>query len=265
MNLLGWSNQDDIKKNYYNICDAITSNEQLFNVFKTIPQYTTILEHVDYNLGKEYVDIVLNDYSDELLKKILDNLENIKQNDIHGSPLKYNYPVLGLISPTTVRYIKVLLDILSLKCDLNDKKVVEIGGGYGGQALILSKFFNFKSYTILDLESVNKLQNKYLTVNGVKNSNAATVESIQNEDWDFVISNYAFSELNKSFQDLYLNKVIKLSKFGYFQINPDASECYNAQELRAIFSEFDKPNFLPDNPMNRRYPNNFIFSFGSFK
>ena len=59
-----------------------------------------------------------------------------------------------------------------------------------------------------------------------------------------------------------MNKIIKNSKTGFFQINPDANECYNGNELRKIFSEFKNPKFLLDAPMHKRYPNNFIFAYG---
>lgn len=260
--LQGWSNLDPVKLNYYEICKLIAEHDILFNTFKTNQTYTHILEHVDYDLGKEYLDIILNyPLQAELLGKIIKNVELIKSNDLYGGPIKFNYPIFGDVSPTTLRYTKVLMDILSQGFNLENKDVVEIGGGYGGQCLILSKFFKFKSYTILDLETANLLQKKYLSKHGV-DVITTTLDKVELKEYDFVMSNYAFSELKKKTQDEYLEKIIKNSKSGYFQINPDASECYQKNELVDIFSSANKARFLEDRPMNLRYPNNFIFMFG---
>lgn len=260
--LLGWSNPDATKNTYFDVCNQIVSNENMFASFKRNKAYTRILEHVDYNLGLEYANIILNNYDKSILDLVLSKLDEIKKNDAHGSPEVFSYDVFGVISPTTLRYIKVLMDILSRGLNLDGKSVAEIGGGYGGQCLVLSQFFDFESYTIFDLKPVTKLQKKYLNVNNV-DIHVKTIDTVDvPESYDFVISNYAFAELNKKFQDLYLDLVIRESNGGYFQINPDASECYKRDELMRIFSVFRNADFFDDAPMNRRYPNNFTFVFG---
>lgn len=261
INLNGWSNLDPIKIDYFEVCKLIAENDVLFNSFKTNQAYTQILEHVDYNLGNEYLDIITKSYPTVLLTKIIGNIDLIKSNDLYGNPIKYNYPLFGDISPTTLRYTKVLMDIMMQGFNLDGKHVIEIGGGYGGQCLILSKFFNIKSYTILDLETANLLQKKYLSKHNI-NIIATTLDKIDSIECDFVMSNYAFSELRKTTQDEYLNKIIKNSVSGYFQINPDASECYQKQELIDIFYSINRGIFFEDRPMNNRYPNNFTYVFG---
>ena len=146
-NLLGWSDTDQTKRDYFEVCEEICSDENLFSNFKQNPKYTPILEHVDYDLGWKYFNIICSDYGNDLLKKIMDLIPVFKRNDLYGNPLKYNYPIFGDISPTTLRYIKTLMDIISRGVDLNGKDVVEIGGGYGGQALILYSYFLFYGVT----------------------------------------------------------------------------------------------------------------------
>ena len=264
-NLLGWSDTDQIKRDYFEVCEEIISDENLFSNFKQNPKYTPILEHVDYDLGWKYFNIICSDYGNDLLKKIMDLIPVFKRNDLYGNPLKYNYPIFGDISPTTLRYIKTLMDIISRGVDLNGKDVVEIGGGYGGQALILYSYFpDIKSYTILDLESAAKLQTKYMALHSVSNFVATSLDQYQEKPFDFVMSNYAFSELKKQMQDQYLEEVIKYAASGYFQINPDASQCYNGRELLDVLMKNQVCwTVAPDKPMNEWYPNNFIFSFSA--
>jgi len=261
-NLLGWSNLDQIKINYFNECERIASDDMAFSSFKINKNYIPILEHVSYDLGMYYLNLICQKYKPDTFQLIMKHLDDFKSNDKIGSPLIYEYPLVGTISPTTLRYIKTLMDIVE-KFDINGANIVEIGGGYGGQCLILSKIFNFKTYTILDLESVNKLQKRYLHHHNLLNTTATTIESAYDIDFDFVISNYAFSELNKRMQDDYL-RIIKKCSSGYFQINPDASECYNREELINIFKrDLMNVEISPDEPMNNFYPNNFICTFSN--
>jgi len=45
---------------------------------------------------------------------------------------------------------------------LDDAKIVEIGGGYGGQCKIIYDCFEPISYLMIDLGELLKLQEKYL-------------------------------------------------------------------------------------------------------
>ena len=69
-------------------------------------------------------------------------------NDKYGSPKLYDYG-FGLVSPSSLRYILHAHLILSHIKSIQDKDsidIVEIGGGYGGQYIILQSLF--KKYNI---------------------------------------------------------------------------------------------------------------------
>jgi len=102
-------------------------------------------------------------------------LELILLNDRYGDPHKTNIHGSIYASPLTLRYIYHGLLIIKYIKD-NDIKFlsfVEIGGGYGGLALITSNLCTFfgieyNKYYILDLKNVSNFQNKYLELNGMK-------------------------------------------------------------------------------------------------
>ena len=81
-------------------------------------------------------------------------------------------------------------------------KVIEIGPGYGGQSIILEEFFNIDHYSFIDLPQVNKLIKTFVNANSVKFTHNTGVleDNFTNEKFDLVISNYAFSELNRNLQ-----------------------------------------------------------------
>jgi hypothetical protein len=222
---------------YKNVCINAANDDECFRTFKSNPVYNGILEHVSNDQGRLYLDYIKNN-SPELLE----NIGDFKENDKHGGTVKSNYPEIGDISPSTLRYIKVLSDIKNIFGDITGKKIIEIGAGYGGQCLILNKMFNISEYSIVDLDEASHLSNKYLNINGItpriiKISDVANID----EDFDIVISNYAYSELDKNLQDLYYDRIIKRSKNGYLTYNFISNLCnidsYNKEEVFNKFSD----------------------------
>ena len=90
---------------YPQICIKSSNDYRSFNSFRRNPIYTQILEHVSRAQGKEYLQLISND------SDVLSMIKNFKKNDDYGNPRMYEYPDIGMISPTTLRYIKVLVDL----------------------------------------------------------------------------------------------------------------------------------------------------------
>jgi hypothetical protein len=142
---------------YKKICSLAYCNENMFNTFKSNPSYNGILEHVSKENGQLYLDNLDFNFPD-----YINHIDTFKRNDIYGGTTLSNYDKIGDISPTTIRYMKVLSDLKNIFGDLNGKKIIEIGVGYGGQCLILSNFFNLKEYGLVDLDEALLLSKKYL-------------------------------------------------------------------------------------------------------
>lgn len=193
-----------------------TSNYAAFSNFKSNPLYKDILEHVTYDQGIRYIFLIQRD-SPQLLKQ----LDFFKKNDLLGAPECFEYPEIGLISPTTLRYIKVASDLLKYFGQSIGQSVVEIGVGYGGQALILDQVFDIQKYELLDLPPVLELASKYLESHILKSSYVTSTlnQKAGDQNYDAVISNYAFSELPESLQLMYIKKIILKSKRGYLTMN----------------------------------------------
>lgn len=200
---------------YPQFCLDASSNDTIFSSFKRAAAYTLVLEHVTCEQGHEYLNHIL-EQSPEFQKKF----DLFRENDRLGSPHIYPYGQAGSFSPTTLRYINVASEITKLFGSLDNLHIVEIGAGYGGQCFTLSKLYNFASYTIIDLPGPLALAQKYLKTLGVKNVIFRTPDMISNDQsYDFVISNYAFSECTVKVQEEYLDKVLRQSKRGYLTCN----------------------------------------------
>lgn len=223
---------------YLSSCKRAATDDNFFSVFKRDPGYRHVLEHVPFEEGQKYLDAIKIDYADRL--------DEIKENDSLGSPLVFEYPNVGVISPTTLRYIKNTSDIVT-KFGTDIKSIVEIGGGYGGLCKVLSSFINFESYLIIDLEEPNLLSRKYLSHFNLPTLSHRSEEiySIE-ENFDLLISNYAFSECEREVQMEYLEKFVKKSDRFYMMYNDFGPTNIHHKELIELLSNDYDIEFYAD-------------------
>lgn len=216
---------------YKNICLEASNNDTVFNTFKSHPEYVGILEHVSYESGLEYLNHITTKNNIPLDQKIIDILKSIDQ---YGNPTRHNYKIVGNISPTMLRYLSVAGDIQRLYGNLNNKTIVEIGAGYGGQSMLITSVYEVKQYIIVDLPEVIALIQKFLQKNNVNLSKYKfyTLDNLPAIQSDLLISNYAFSECYKSIQDIYIEKLVNNSKNFYMMVNFISDDLvYNKEEL----------------------------------
>ena len=231
-----------------------------FSSFKKNLDYQAILEHVSKEQGERYLEIIKKD-SPSLLMEI----ELFKDNDLVGDPAVFEYPDIGAISPTTLRYVKVASDLMKLFGNQIGERIVEIGAGYGGQALINDRIFKIKEYELLDLPPVLNLVSKYLDSHILNCAyKISTLNQKTGDDkYDLIISNYAFSELPSQLQIKYIEKVISKCKKGYLTMNSGLSRAGRSTNKLTIEQLRDQlPTFemLPEDPITS--PDNYIIIWG---
>lgn len=247
---------------YRTICQLAANNDYIFSVFKRSADYNAILEHVTRKQGTEYWDLIKKEG-----QELRTYFPKFQKNDTWGSPFKFNYDGFEF-SPTTLRYIKVLLDLKEIFGDLNDWDIIEIGGGYGGQCKIMADVFSYSSYVIADLEVVLPLIRKYLKRLDVENFSCLTQSQIPDKkQYDLLVSNYAFSECVKKIQDEYITKIFHSAKRGYITYNYDGeshpSTPYNRNEIVELLSKVHAIRTLEEKP--KTAPQNFIIIWDDTK
>ncbi|MDE7048147.1 MAG: putative sugar O-methyltransferase [Lachnospiraceae bacterium] len=221
---------------YPAVCLQAAREERYFRKFRRNEIYNQILEHLSKEDGDKYLDIInkRGGFSSDEWRGFADN-------DLYGKPQRAVYSInckSMKLSPTTVRYVKVLQDIVRIFNVKDISSVAEIGVGYGGEGRILTSYLEIKEYCLFDLPEVLALAEKYLgKYPAVKNKFVFVDGTDIKEDdrkYDLVISNYAFSELIRDVQDIYLNRVIKKAKRGYITWNAmshDQLDGYSVEEL----------------------------------
>lgn len=229
---------------YPNFCLNASIDDNLFRSFRRNPTYNKIVELLGQEFGSKFLNqIQLNDLR-------LKEMETFKKNDEYGDPKVFNYKDVGIFSPTTLMYIKILYQIENLFGSLDNKVISEIGVGYGGQARILSKKFKLKKYNLFDLFQVLELAKRYLNNFGDDSTfNFLNAENVPKVKSDFVLSNFAFSELRREVQECYLNNVILNSDSGFIihnDINPKDFKSYGIGELLEIIPS---SSIIRENPL----------------
>ncbi|MEA5086233.1 MAG: putative sugar O-methyltransferase [Methanocorpusculum sp.] len=232
---------------YPDFCEKASNDDTTFATFKSNKIYTRVLEHTSYELGLEYIKIIK-----ERTPQLLNSITDFKKNDLYGAPATFYYSEIDTsISPTTLRYIKVLSDLIRLYSFPPSLNVCEIGVGYGGQCRINMSYLGIKKYTLVDLPQVLKLCQKFLS--NFETSNNTYFQTMDEldvfESYDLVISNYAFSELKKDIQEIYLEKIILKSKSGYITYNTLSHTILDGYSTEDLANIIPGSKIIPEEPL----------------
>jgi hypothetical protein len=237
-------------------------NTRIFSVFRRHPDYTPILEHVSPELGHRYLTIILDQYglSASEVCALISPLQTM------GMPRRVRLPDLPVpVSTTSLRYLKVALDLVH-RFGPHLGHVVEIGCGFGGQAVILSQIAKVDSYTFLDLWQVNLLIRRFIESSpGSFPYEITTLRDAarSRSHWDLAISNYAFSELPLPLQTQYHSQILSHCHSGYLTMNSGEHGAFGSianlskADLMALF-----PGASCDPEIPETRPGNYIFTWG---
>lgn len=248
---------------YPALCHAASEDEKFFRDFRRNFIYNRVLEHVPQYQGQEYLDVIKRN---DKLKFTDADWDNFRKNDLYGNPRVYSYEINNrtmALSPTTLRYAKVLQDIVTLFDTDKLKKIAEIGIGYAGQCRVLTSYFTVDSYTLFDLPEVLGLAKKYLgkfgSTDKIRFVDGTNIDV--DDEYDFVISNYAFSELIRDVQDIYLEKVILKSKAGYMTWNSLSCDVLDGYTLDELLKKIPGSSVIKEEPLTAT--NNCIIIWGN--
>ena len=205
---------------YVKTCNVLAVDDAAFDVFRSNGEVARVVETLTRAQGEQYF-------------RALDATAPFKAAialDAIGHPTLFKYGSYT-ISPLMLRYLhqiqllvgyhgNALADKNIGDMNMADMNIIEVGGGFGGHASLLTKTHPVKSYTVIDLPSVAGLIQKYTTRAG---ANAVRVYPCTDNIWrnnkyDLFISHYCFSELDAAQQDDYL-PVIRATPRGFMICN----------------------------------------------
>ena len=235
----------DLYSRYERYVQTILETNQPLTTFKAAPEYQYMLEHTNEAAGLRYLELLQRHSiltNDEILEFCAWNDSLGGSNTIQTS--------IGSVTPSSLRYLyhahlslthlsKVNTHAIS-SSEAPIEHLVEIGGGYGGLALAIGylstrmnrgESWKIKTYNIVDLPNIIKLQRKYIdSVLAMKSDTQPfpfpiVVHSSEfygdtiRESPLFCISNYCFSEISNINQKRYLATLFPSVKAGFMTWN----------------------------------------------
>lgn len=225
------------KSAYPAFCKLASENDTVFKTFRRYISFVDVVETLSYEFGVEFEQVIMNKYP-----HFAPRFNKICLDDKVGGPRQRYFNSIGWCSPTTLRYIKVAGDLEKEFGNLKKFNIVEIGGGCGGQCKVLSDLVGFSHYTIIDIPECTPLIAKFLSTLHISNVRTINNSDVKNDiSSDLVISNYAFSEVDREEQWNYIKYVISLAPRGYIihnlmqPINP-----FTLEEFVAILKTKNK-------------------------
>ena len=234
-----------------------TSEGHVASRFRSNIAIREIYDHVSWDQGTAYLAAIRGRGKDSLLGRLADLSD-------YGDPAQFFFPRLGRFSPTILRYAKVALDLEFFFPDLAGFSIAEIGVGFGGQAVVLNKFFGTEHFEFYDLPEVNQLAGK--TVERLTPAAQALLKDGRRpgaSESDLIVSNYAFSELNRGTQDAYLENVVLPTKRGFMVYNELGQREMGGYSAYDIAGKLPGSVVLPEDPAT--FPGNVAVVWGSEK
>lgn len=179
-----------------------------------------MIEHESDEAARVYIEYLLQFMTHDEIQQLA------KLNDLYGdSTIK---TILNINTSTnSIRYIRHSYDLCTYikNKNLNSINIIEIGGGYGGMALIMSEMIkkfnlNVTKYIIYDLKNVGHLQKYYLSKHNLSEfaewHDSNTFGSDINGNNNILFSSYALSELCDESRDSYLKNLLPKIIGGFF-------------------------------------------------
>lgn len=218
--------------------DAVTAATTDNNSFVNFRQDGNIRQVIDI------MEKTALDYKRMIPESFLsDNWDEISKGDMVGSPnRRIAIDKKRSLSTTTCRYAWNFYDMQQENLIHDDQHVVEIGGGFGGLCRMINSLSTPASYTIIDIPEVLKLARRYCEASGIDMSRVSTIPCTEVKEirCDLLISNYAFTELDRIEQESYLKNIIDDATNGYITFNSNAAhknKQYSLLELIARLEE----------------------------
>ena len=237
---------------YPAFCLADAQDQSIFKQFRRCGIYTGVVEGLTCEEGQAQLDVIKERSS--VVQYSAEDWEMFQKNDDYGDPIMCDYSVQKdsriKLSATTMRYIKILQEIVCLFKDKDISVVAEIGVGFGGQARLIAEYLSIQQYFLIDIPEAIKLAETFLGQFGDTDRFVLCdgTKPLEKRNYDLVISNYAFSELTKEVQDIYLNSVILNSRLGYMIWNDLGKESFGAYSVEELL------NIIPDAKVMEEVP-----------
>lgn len=233
---LNWRVNQFHKRGWLSACEACATNDHLFAEFRRNSQIIPIVaseQHdpvLDHRRAHAYYQLVMEAASNMPKWGAIHTMDRI------GGPLWWKFDD-HLISREMLRYLHTYQDIAKRLTITPQPRIIELGGGFGGQAAIFNwaatNLNTLVDYTIVDYHEVGLLQKRYCK-ECLFSPTLLTTENFDCKmlpEYDLFISNYALDELPEWQQRHYL-QIAERCRQGYITANCEPERLFGLFPVR---------------------------------
>ena len=185
---------------YRTFCAKAATDRATFQTFRRADEYEHIVR-VNAEHGQRY------------LAKLKLHEQPVEAASTVGDPRMYPFPGYSVpLDPVMIRYYFDRQEIWRYHGPTFGRRILEIGGGFGGLAHLL--YGHCVAYAIRDLPEPRMLQDAYLAVYGDRVADADPAAT-----YDLVVSTFAYSELKPEVQYEYAADYLREIPRGYMVCN----------------------------------------------
>lgn len=209
-----WEVKENLQQDYRSSLRSIVEDPEKFALFRVNKQVAMTYEALSPGSGNGYYSKLISNANDWFEN----NIQEFEKNDLVGNPVRYSFGSTSTkFSTVTLRYLWNTWEIMS-NLDVEGKKVVEVGVGYGGLARLVCHFCKPKEYVLIDIPEALELAKLYLGKFEL-DTKFTFLTPEEATHGDIFIANYSVAELDAAEQQYYLDRTILPSTCGYFTHN----------------------------------------------
>lgn len=215
---------NSIPQSFYQSWESVaeSASHNIESPWKQNATLKVVLEHVPFEKGIGFLTRILAEH------KLLPNeiVELSKRNDSIGGGVVQKFDGLPApVTPSSLRYIFHACEVLSSAKAKGQTsiRIVEVGCGYGGLALVLSMLaprfgIQIQKYVLYDLPGPQALQKKFLETTRMPvsfefPSCSDFGASVTGSGW-WLVSAYSIGEFDEGTASKYLRTLIPRTQFG---------------------------------------------------
>lgn len=229
-------------------CQMAVKHELAWHSFRSLPGFLYAMENFSPEAAKAVIEAVPHtDLKPELFASDL------------GKPPTVALPDGRHISPSMLRYSAISRD-MGKRFQMHGANIVEIGCGFGGQCKVIRTHYERGAYLCVDTPYMVEVASKYLA-HFAETKDVGILESTSfrtppHETFlkglnAICVSNYAFSELDDSVQELYFENLVRRCPRGFFIWNepPTPFDSWTMEEFCEKLKALGRVVTIEDEPV----------------
>jgi len=212
--------------------------------FAAMPFSGYLHAEISYDEGLEYLKVIQRDYPDLMrYSSFFQTMDSVIGAKTH------NYSVVGKVSPSTLRYVKIAGDLIKdYDKNLKDMKIIEIGGN-GVLARILSEVAGYSTFTVIvDGTNIEEVKKNSPLLGASIFSYLYEKDLKKDANFDLAITHVGQINLTSVYERKLIDRIFKASKKGYIFYKNGTNDSFIGDVIFSLNANQKRGSIVKDEP-----------------